>query len=224
MSQLIVRKILGDNFDYTKIKEKFSEKEIQKCNQELMANFSLQTKSWSKEKNSYWVLRNYLGVKMILSSSVMLSSLEFAIDKNLRVVEPYLIYYALLNCCRAIIFTSPNVEWNSGEVMTMTHTKIINLTVDSVNRFNKKEAKRVRNILEKARDYRELFSYKFPANGISDFNVDSKLAIEECKFLSEIAQYQSELLEKSYDKNVSDYFRIRLGNIKKRIQIRWQKL
>ena len=90
----------------------------------------------------------------------------------------------------------------------MTHQKVINIVYDAVNRFNRDEGLRIKEILEKSRHLRELFSYKFPASGLNRLDLDLNEIIESCQLLCEIAQYQSELLEKSYDKNVSEYLEL----------------
>lgn len=98
---------IGGYFDYEVIPKIFSEEEINKRISSLDKSFKKETNNWNSDKNSEWILREYLSIKMILSSSILLSSAEFSIKKNLRVVEPYLIYYSLLNCSRAVLFTSP---------------------------------------------------------------------------------------------------------------------
>lgn len=50
------------------------------------------TKAWSAHLNSEWLTRNYLAVKMILSATVMLTSFQYCQRKNVRIVQPYLLY------------------------------------------------------------------------------------------------------------------------------------
>lgn len=195
MNQFLVRKAMGITFPYKNINLYFTEDEIEKGKSKLNNNYSKVIKRWDSSLNSEWVVRNYLSVKMIMSSTVMLTSLSYGKSKNIRVTEPYLIYYSLLNVCRAILFTTPTVEWKEGAVMEATHSKIINIVGDAISQFNKEAGAKVKDILERARDYRELFSYKFPANGISDFSVSYEEAVKTCGFLAEVAQLQSEILE-----------------------------
>src|ERR1700730_9313651 len=49
-----------------------------------------------------WLVRTYSAVKMLLSATVMLTSAEYAASKSLKIVEPYLLYYALFNTSRAL--------------------------------------------------------------------------------------------------------------------------
>ncbi|NQV18796.1 MAG: hypothetical protein HQ534_09665 [Armatimonadetes bacterium] len=192
---------IKDYFEYENMDSVFSQKEIDKSFESLSIKFSKLTKNWSKELNSQWVLRDYLAVKMILSSSILLSSVEFANEKNLRIVEPYLIYYSLLNCTRAIIYTSPFSEWNSGELFTMTHKKTINIVGDIISKYNKTKGTDVKDFINWAREYREIFSYKFPANGLTKHHLSLDETIRTCKLLCEIAQFQSKILENSLTKN-----------------------
>lgn len=196
MNQLAVRKIIEDNFRYSKLNEYLEESDLDKGRRKLSNNFKKQTENWDIQKNSQWVLRNYLATKMILSSTVMLTSLEFGKDRNLRVTEPYLIYYSLLNISRAVMFTNPNAEWKNGELINSSHSKTINILGDAIGQFNKDKGEYIKDLLERAKEYRELFSYKFPANGISNFTVELSEAIDICSFLAEFAQFQSEILEK----------------------------
>lgn len=195
MNQFLVRKAIGITFPYKNIHLYFTEEDMQRGKSKLNNNYSKIIKTWDSSLNSEWVVRNYLSVKMIMSSTVMLTSLSYGKSKNIRVTEPYLIYYSLLNICRAVLFTSPTVEWKEGAIMEATHSKIINIVGDAVSQFNKEAGEKVKDILERARDYRELFSYKFPANGIGDFSVSYEDAVITCSFLAELAQFQSEILE-----------------------------
>jgi hypothetical protein len=196
MNQFIVRKIIEGNFKFSKLNFYLSDDDIEKGVGKLNKNFKLITKGWDIQKNSQWVLRNYLAAKMIMSSTVLITSLKFGKERNLNVAEPYLIYYALLNVARAIVFTSPIAQWKNGELLNSTHLKILNIVGDAIGQFNKEIGDSVKDLLARAKDYRELFSYKFPANGISDFTVDYKEAIDICSFMAEFAQFQSEILEK----------------------------
>lgn len=195
MNQFLVRKEMEITFPYKNINLYFAEEDIVKGKSKLSNNFSKIIKIWDSNLNSEWVVRNYLAVKMIMSSTVMLTSLSYAKSKNLRITEPYLVYYSLLNVCRAVLFTSPIVEWEGGDVMKTQHSKIINIVGDIIKQFNINEGKNIQEILERARDYRELFSYKFPAKGIGDFSVLYDEAVNVCSFLAELAQLQSEILE-----------------------------
>jgi hypothetical protein len=67
-----------------------------------------------------WLVRTYAAAKLILSASVMLSSAKYAADHALRIVEPYLLYYALLNTSRALVLMVPEQSWNDGKLLDET--------------------------------------------------------------------------------------------------------
>jgi len=195
MNQSIVRKMVAGNFNYSELYRYLSEDDLDRGRLKLKRRFKFQTNSWNTSKNSEWVLRHYLAVKMIMSSTIMLTSLKFGKDRNVRVTEPYLVYYSLLNTARAVLYTYPIPNWGIAKLISPTHNKIISIVSDAVGQFNKESGNMIRDVLEKAKEYRELFSYKFPANGITDFTVGFDEAVEICSFLSEFAQFQSEILE-----------------------------
>jgi hypothetical protein len=62
-----------------------------------------------------WFIRRYAAVKLILSSTVMLSSANYAIARGLRIVRPYLLYYALFNTSRALVLLVPEQIWQHGK-------------------------------------------------------------------------------------------------------------
>jgi hypothetical protein len=197
-----MKEIADDYFEYSNIDLKFTEKEISKNVESLRKEFARLTKNWTEELNSQWVARDYIAVKMILSSSVLLSSVEFANEKNLRIVEPYLTYYSLLNCSRAVVLTSPFIEWNNGEIFSMTHQKTINVVGDLISKYNKETGKATKKFIDWAREYREIFSYKFPAKGLTEHHLALEDTIDVCRLLCEIAQLQSKVLENSITKNI----------------------
>ncbi|GAB6890505.1 hypothetical protein [Geobacillus stearothermophilus] len=199
MTNALVRKIIGDVFEYNHLPKEFKGDELTKHKERMRNKFRKLAKSWNTELNTEWLLRHYLSVKMILSASVMLTSIEFAKRKNLKIVEPYLLYYALLTASRGLIFTIPDAKWNNGKIITMEHNTIINVVSDLIWHINKDKGEEIKNKLFTAKDYRELFSYKFPASGINITKdvqlIDYEEAIELAALLSEIAQFNSEQLE-----------------------------
>ncbi|KAF2512821.1 hypothetical protein EYY60_06855 [Flavobacterium zhairuonense] len=201
-----MREILDDYFEYNNIDAEFSDAEVTKNLESLKKEFSKLSKNWNDQLNTQWVVRDYIAIKMILSSSVLLNSLEFANEKNLRIVEPYLIYYSLLNCSRAVILTSPFSDWNNEELFIMTHQKTINILGDIVSKYNKEKGNNIKAFIDWAREYREIFSYKFPANGLNNKHLSLNDAIEICRLLCEIAQLQSKVLENAISKNVKTDF------------------
>jgi hypothetical protein len=197
--------LIDDEYQYKILNDILSEKELEIYRNSICQNFS--KISWDDEKYSEWLIRNYLSIKMILSSSVMLTSCEASIDNNIRIVEPYLYYYSMLNCCRAYLFTHPCMEWKNGELINeLTHEKIINCTSSYLSVANKNIAENFKNRISFLRYYRELFSYRFPADGLKSINKNMELSdvIENCQLLSDLAQYNSFLLHKSFIKKNKD--------------------
>jgi len=197
---------LKDYFFYENLEREFTDEEIRKNYASLITKTSKITKSWNDTINSQWTIRDFIAIKMILSSTILLSSVEYAKTVNLKIVEPYLLYYSLLNCSRAVILTSPFVDWNENDLFTMTHSKTINIAGDIVSKFNKQKGKDIKKFIDWAREYREIFSYKFPANGLTEHKLKISDVIEKCKLLCEIAQFQSVILENSITKNVKQDF------------------
>ena len=157
--------------------------------------------------NTQWIVRTYLASKMILASSVMLTSAEYAESKNLRIVKPYLMYYHLLSCARAVVFTNPYQEW-SDELIAMNHSKTINIIGDIVSRYDKAEGENIKYLINKSRIYREIYSYKFPANGLKGIELNFDKIVDICALLSEIAQLQSAILESAISKHCKEKYEI----------------
>ncbi|MDB8794287.1 hypothetical protein PN290_00245 [Romboutsia sp. 1001216sp1] len=207
MSQLDVRILMGDSFEYYNLENKFEDKEISKYKQWVYSRFNeVCNKNMNSELNSEWVVRHYLATKMILSATVMLSSLEYCIEKNVRMSIPYLSYYSILTCCRAVIFTLPNISWKNGKdsIMEMNHSKTINSIKDCLMKLNKNYGEEIYNQINSYKDYRELFSYKFPASGtgIMDYdNYSYDKTVDICSTLCEIAQLNSQQIENYIRKN-----------------------
>lgn len=171
------------------------------------------TKNWSKEYKIEWLLRNYLSLKMVLSSTLLLNSAEFAIEKNLRTVEPYLLYYSVLNASRALLLSDPSVDWKNGKLIGLSHRKIITQTYESLRIISTEVGEKVKLTLEAAKGLRELFSYRFPANGISTITnqstvIEYKDILKVCRLLSEVAQFNSEIFQVSMEKNIEESIEI----------------
>ena len=137
----------------------------------------------------------------------MLSSAEYAESKNLRIVKPYLMYYPLLSCARAVVFTNPHQEW-SDDLITMNHSKTINIIGDIVSRYDQAEGEKIKSLINKSRIYREIYSYKFPANGLKEIGLNFDKIVDICALLSEIAQLQSAILESAVTKHSKEKYEI----------------
>lgn len=149
-----------------------------------------------KISNIDGLIRHFLALKMFSSSTIILTSAQYSAEHNLQIVLPYYYYYALLNCSRAILFVDLTRDWCNGKLYKLTHQQIIRQTKDTLERFDRDYAKKYEMIINEAKDYRELFSYKFPVSGLNlvkGISLDD--VIDWCSQLCEIAQFLSILNE-----------------------------
>jgi hypothetical protein len=118
---------------------------------------------------------------------------------NARVVAPFLQYYAALFSMRACILTSPRTGWRDGKLLSINHSKTINVSSDIIRMICSQEySHRFKEKLLELKAYRELISYIAPTDGDKEApGLRPEELIEMCTILSEIAQLQSEILEES---------------------------
>lgn len=150
------------------------------------------------KRNAEWFIRSYLALKLVLSSTLLANTALYARDHNLQAVRPYLSYYLMLNCCRAFIFTLPCMPWQGLITIEMTHSKILNVATDKLKRLSADDEQRCGPILRIAKEQRDLFSYRFPATGLSLFGanlVDLDVAIAIARLFTELAQLNLACLE-----------------------------
>jgi len=133
----------------------------------------------------------------------MLSSANYAGGKGLRIVEPYLLYYALFNTSRALVLLVPEQQWQDGKLLEeSTHEKVRNVTADHLRYLSKEMADEYQDLAQRALVVRELFSYRFPATGLKN-EIEKLLPDYEdivfvCRYVAEVAQLYSECLEKVF--------------------------
>lgn len=196
---------LGAIYEYELLQNEFSASEITNYKNSLLEQYSRLTKDWDDDLHSEWTARMFLAAKMIYSATLLLNTLDYSLRKNLKVVEPYLLYYSLLNCCRCLTFTIPSRLWKNGKVLVDSHSKIRNVTSDCVKRLNIQKGTELHNLITETRDYREFFSYRFPGKGLKNEvqfqNINIETITEQCKLLCELSQFNSECFEQSYKKN-----------------------
>lgn len=212
MTQAHVRAIIGDFYRYRFLEDMIGQENIGTIRQKIQNRFKKLTNNWDERKNSEWVLRHYLAIKMIMSATLMINSMDYAKNKNLRIVEPYLSYYSLLTLCRSLVFTTPEIQWNNGEIMTMNHSKIIKTACNAIRSIDKNLGLELEESIIRAQDIRELYSYKFPANGLLEYfdgeenNWD--WFIQSCTVIAEIAQFHSEQLQFCLSKISEENFKL----------------
>jgi hypothetical protein len=124
-------------YDFRELNNRFDENNCKKVTESLLTRYSKLTKDWNEDRNSEWLCRTYLSAKMIMTATLQLNALEYSNEKNLRVVVPYLAYYSLLSLMRAIVYMLPEVEWDDGKLVSISHHKTINLAFDHVAKFDR---------------------------------------------------------------------------------------
>ena len=158
------------------------------------------TKCWTVESNSEWSCRTYFATKMILNATVLFNSLDFAERMGLRTANPYFEYYATLSLLRGLVYTLPSESWQNGKLIEISHSKAINLAFDWLAKFNITKASELKETALQLKAQRELIAYRAPASG--DRNLGKNYDLEELLILlAEAAQFNSELLQSSVDKN-----------------------
>lgn len=205
--------------DFSIMKEYFEEKDISRYAQRLEQKAAVITKSWNRHLNTEWLIRHYLSLKMIFSASVMLTSHEFAIDKNITIVDGYLQYYSLLSCMRAVMFSNLQQKWNDGELIDSSHTKTINIASDTISLISKKTASTYKEYANELKSMREIYSYGAPSSGPALLDkissIKSEKTVSYCSLLAEIAQMNSEIIEKSIDKHYIGEFALTKENVER---------
>jgi len=162
----------------------------------LLQRFSQLTKKWDKERNTEWTCRLFLASKFIMSATLHINSARYAYDQNLRVVVPYLRYYAALSLVRSLVYTLPEVPWSDGSLIQIAHGKAINMAFEHLRKFNQSKAERVKDDILVLKAERELISYRSPSvgdrqvAGLPDYHA-------MCTLLAELAQFNSELFERA---------------------------
>lgn len=216
MSHIIVKQIMGREaafagrdwwYEFRSFPGTFDEQKIRDYVQSLSTVFSKTTKIWNDDYNSEWLARLFLSLKMILSASVMLQSLEYASRKNLRIVDTYLEYYSILMAMRSLVFVTPLVEWRDGDLIKIEHKKTINVACDVLAKIDKDLSDNIKNHVLYLKACRELISYRAPSSGDSTIERNNNISAKNiCQIFVELAQIQSEILEASFHKHASGTF------------------
>lgn len=187
-------------YSFRELDEICSDKKSAKVEGDVLQKYAKLTKNWTAEVNSEWACRTYFATKMILNATVLLMNAEYAEEKNLRIVKPYLHYYAVLSLLRCIVYTLPEQVWDDGKLIQISHTKAINLAMDWLAKFNIDKAKEIKNACAQLKAQREILSYRAPASGDKNLEEDYDI-VAICTLLAEVAQFNTVLLEASLDKN-----------------------
>lgn len=180
-------------YPFRKVPSQLNEKSCQKVSVRLLERYSVLTKNWSKELNSEWMTRHYVASKLIMGATLNIGSAIFAEQKNLRVVIPYLRYYAALSLLRAICYTLPDVEWDDGKLISISHSAAKRIALEYLGKIDSTISKNSERLIVELKADRELLSYRAPSSG--DDQISEKHSfLSLCTLLAEIAQFNSELL------------------------------
>lgn len=211
MSHIAIRRIVTDKseyigdkwwYEFTCLPKKCEDAKVQAYCRRLSQQFARSTKVWTEDLNSEWMCRVYFAVRMVFSASVMAMSLDYARKKNLRIVESYLEYYMVLNSLRAVLLTLPSQPWSDGALMEANHTKTINAVLGAISQISKPAASELGTGIRHLKALREYISYRGASDG-GAYKGPPFDATEWARLLLEVAQMQSELLERSVIKNAA---------------------
>ncbi|MDO6786334.1 hypothetical protein Q4589_01890 [Cobetia marina] len=189
-------------YSYRKIFNVCSEKKMVSTVDKISKQYSGLTRNWTTSTNSEWTCRHYLATKMILNATVLTNALDFSSSVGMRIANPYFEYYATLSLLRALVYTIPSKSWDEGELISISHSKAINLAFDWLAKFDTATANKLKSLTLQLKSQREVISYRAPASGDSILSCSYDL-FELLIILAEAAQLNSELLEASVKKNAS---------------------
>jgi hypothetical protein len=163
----------------------------------------LRKMSLTPEQSEIWIVRAYVAVKYLLAASLLLVSAEFASKCNLKIVQPYLLYYALFNTSHALFLMVPEQEWRAGAILDdVTHQKAQNVVADYLRYLSPEMAQQFKDVSGRAMATREMLSYKFPAlgltGGLAEVMPDFEDVVDVCQFLAEAAQLNSECIQAAF--------------------------
>ncbi|PNO71275.1 hypothetical protein [Serratia marcescens] len=183
-------------YSYRELTSITDEKNLLKVVNKFRQEYSVLAKGWNQEVNSQWVCRIYFCTKMILNATVILKQSDFAEEKNLRAAVPYFHYYAMLSILRCVVLTLPTEDWEEGDILSISHKNARVKTRDWLKRYDKDIADRFDDMFKKLKSNRELLSYKAPASGDENIQIQDEV-IYFCTLLSEVAQFNTAILHKA---------------------------
>jgi hypothetical protein len=160
----------------------------------LFERFGKITENYNEKLNSEWICRAYMSAKLIMTATLQINAAAYAEDKNVRVVIPYLRYYAVLSLLRAICYTVPEVKWEGGTVLHISHAGAIRAALEHLRMFNRDLAATMEVSVRSLKAERELLSYRAPSAAQLS---EKRNYLSLCTFLAEVAQFNSELFEQS---------------------------
>ncbi len=187
-------------YDFRELPAAFGAARCTTASNRLLQRYAALTKTWNKEINTEWTCRLFMASKLIMNATLHINSEAYAGEHNLRVVTPYLRYYAALSLARSIAYTLPDLSWGGGDLIRISHTAAITSVYEHLRKLDQTRAEQINAKLLELKAERELISYRAPSSGDSHVSETSDF-IEMCTLLAEVAQFNSELFEASLLKN-----------------------
>ena len=187
-------------YSYKELPKISSEEDWGKIADRLTQRYVRLAKQWNEELNSQWTCRFFMAAKLIMSATLKINAADYAEEKNLRVVVPYLHYYAVFSLLRAVCYTLLECQWDNGKLITISHSGAIKGAMCHLSTINKDVAKIAREEIEQLKAQRELISYRAPSSG-DDQVLRCNRLLDLCSLLAELAQFNSELMEKSLERH-----------------------
>ena len=198
--------MLHGEFPYSEIPGRLSQSTAVRYRDRALVKFVTLAKSWDDLANTEWLVRFYFAAKLILASSLKLTSEEYTTTRRVHVARPYLIYYGLFHACRAFLVTVPFQQWEAGALLHRSHKRVGLLVENELASIDGQLALFISTKLADARALRELFSYTFPGEGPESIrSVPPVLGAEAtniARFLCELAQLNSECLDEALDRHL----------------------
>lgn len=188
------------NYEFRDITSVLGDKNCAKVAQRLLTRYSKLTKAWTPEINSEWTCRLFMAAKLVMSATLQVNSADYAEGRNLRVVVPYLRYYAVLSLLRAVCYTIPEIDWDDGGIIRISHASAIKEAIRHLRHFDKSIADSAENEIRELKAERELISYRAPSSGDDQVSEKNRF-LALCTLQAEIAQFNSELFESSLNKH-----------------------
>lgn len=208
-------------FDFNFLEQRnISHEEVNKYTRWVDSNFSkICKKGWDSHSNVEWIIRTYKSAKMVMASTLMLNTASYCIEHNAYIAVPYLLYYALFNISRSLIFVDPHQPWSSIEKLSrISHSKLSTITKDIIAKLNLNLSIEIQTKIEGLREDRELFSYAFPANGYQR-KIDFESFVAYCGIIAELAELTGFRIQNYIEKhylNTEEQRRVALDT--------WQKI
>lgn len=187
-------------YDFRQLTAVFEDSKCNRVANSLLRRYGSLTKKWTPDLNSEWTCRLFMAAKLIMTATLHVNSAYYAEDRNLRVVVPYLRYYSVLSLMRALCFTFPDVKWEDGHCMRISHASAKNRIIDFVQKFDKAVAQTTEIEIRHLKAERELISYRAPSSGY-DHITEGRQFLSLCELLADLAQFNSELFEASLNKH-----------------------